>query len=143
MNIRVYPSLGNIPLFNPDVEASDPQPVRDLREAILASDALIIASPEYAHGITGVLKNALDWMVGTEAFVYKPIAIFNASPRSVHADAALREVLTVMSATLIQDACIAIQMRGSQLDESGIANDDERAPVIRRALAALLKEVRK
>ncbi len=143
MNIRVYPSLGNIPLFNPDIEGSDPKPVRDLREAICASDALIIASPEYAHGITGVLKNALDWMVGTEAFVYKPVAIFNASPRSVHADAALREVLTVMSATLIQDACIAIQLRGSQLDEHGIAVDDERAPVIRSALDAILREVRK
>jgi chromate reductase, NAD(P)H dehydrogenase (quinone) len=141
IDIRVYASLDGIPLFNPDIEASDPEPVRKLREEICASDALIIASPEYAHGITGVLKNALDWMVGTEAFVYKPVAIFNASPRSVHADAALREVLGVMSATLIDSASIAIQIRGSRLDENGIVHDAAMASAIRGALDRLTQAV--
>jgi NAD(P)H-dependent FMN reductase len=141
MQIDVYPSLADIPLFNPDIEATDPEPVRKLRRAIRDADALIIASPEYAHGITGVMKNALDWMVGTDAFVYKPVAIFNASPSSVHADAALREVLTVMSAHIIDEASIAIQIRGSRLDECGIANDAERASTIGRALGALLRTV--
>jgi NAD(P)H-dependent FMN reductase len=134
MGIDVYSTLGDMPLFNPDIEASDPEPVRRLREAICAADALIIASPEYAHGITGVLKNALDWMVGTEAFVYKPVAIFNASPRSEHADSALREVLGVMSATIVEAASISIQIRGSGLDENGIIDDPQRATAIRRAL---------
>jgi chromate reductase len=141
MHIAVYPPLASIPLFNPDIEASDPNPVRQLREAIIESDALIVASPEYAHGITGVLKNALDWMVGTEAFVYKPVAIFNASPRSLHADAALREILTVMSAIVVEDASIAIQIRGSLLDENGIVQNAERADMIRRALDALAQAV--
>src|SRR5437773_772725 len=79
LEMHVYPSLGEIPLFNPDIEASDPAPVATLRSAIMAADALIIASPEYAHGVTGVVKNALDWMVGTAAFVNKPVALFNAS----------------------------------------------------------------
>lgn len=137
MNLRVYPSLDGIPLFNPDIESTDPAPVRKLREAICESDALIIASPEYAHGITGVLKNALDWMVGTEAFVYKPIAIFNASPRSLHADSALREVLGVMSASVIETASISIQIRGSGLDERGIVLDAEKSAAIRQALEQL------
>jgi chromate reductase, NAD(P)H dehydrogenase (quinone) len=141
MNMRVYPSLEGIPLFNPDIEASDPEPVRNLREAILEANALIIASPEYAHGITGVMKNALDWMVGNEAFVYKPVAIFNASPRSTHADAALREVLSVMSASVIQTASVSIEIRGSRLDENGIAQNPERAGVIRLALQELQRAV--
>jgi NAD(P)H-dependent FMN reductase len=139
MQINLYPSLADIPLFNPDIEASDPVAVRKLREAIRDADALIIASPEYAHGITGVMKNALDWMVGTDVFVYKPVAIFNASPRSVHADAALREVLSVMSSRIIDAASIAIQIRGSHLDEHGIVDDAERATAIKGALDALLR----
>src|SRR3569832_2498340 len=80
-------SLGDLPLFNPDIEATDPLPVANLRTQILSADALLIASPEYAHGVTGVMKNALDWMVGCEAFVHKPVALLNASPRAVHAQA--------------------------------------------------------
>jgi len=142
MSMRVYPSLDGIPLFNPDIESSDPEPVRKLREALCEADALIIASPEYAHGITGVLKNALDWMVGTEAFVYKPVAIFNASPRSLHADSALREVLGVMSANVIEAASIAIQIRGSGLDEHAIVCDAEKSATIRQALENLASAVR-
>jgi chromate reductase, NAD(P)H dehydrogenase (quinone) len=141
MNLRVYPSLDGIPLFNPDIESSDPEPVRKLREAICGADALIIASPEYAHGITGVMKNALDWMVGTEAFVYKPVAIFNASPRSLHADSALREVLGVMSASIIETASISIQIRGSGLDEQAIVRDAEKSANIRQALESLANAI--
>jgi len=60
MRIELFADLGDLPLFNPDIEASDPAPVAALRARIIAADAVLIASPEYAHGITGVLKNALD-----------------------------------------------------------------------------------
>lgn len=54
----LYHGLGDLPLFNPDIETPEPAPVTALREQILASDALLIASPEYAHGVTGAIKNA-------------------------------------------------------------------------------------
>ncbi len=66
IEVALYRGLGDLPLFNPDIEATEPAPVVSLREQILASDALLIASPEYAHGVTGAIKNALDWMVGNE-----------------------------------------------------------------------------
>src|SRR5690348_17628926 len=65
--------------------------------------------------LTGVLKNALDWLVSFEGFVDKRVAIFNASPRSVHADAQLREILTTMSADLDADACLALPFRGTEI----------------------------
>jgi len=120
MSITLFGSLGEIPLFNPDIEATDPPAVANLRTQILAADGILIASPEYAHGVTGVLKNALDWMVGCEAFVDKPVALFNASPRAVHAQASLRETITVMSARIIDAASITLPILGAQLDESGI-----------------------
>jgi len=120
INVVLYRGLGHLPLFNPDVEASDPSPVADLRTQILSADALLIASPEYAHGVTGVIKNALDWMVSCEVFVHKPVALLNASPRAIHAQAALRETITVMSASFVEDASITVPILGSNLSEDEI-----------------------
>ncbi len=91
-------SLGNLPLFNPDLEACLPDSVEQFCTTIAAADAVIIASPEYAHGISGVLKNALDWLVGSAGFAGKPVLVLNAAPRATHADAALRETLATMAA---------------------------------------------
>ena len=87
IEVALFSGLGELPLFNPDIEAPEPAPVLALREHILAADALLIASPEYAHGVTGAMKNALDWMVGNESFVNKPVGLLNASPRATHAQA--------------------------------------------------------
>ena len=75
--VELYGELGHLPLFNPDIETTDPPVISRLRELLIAADGVIIASPEYAHGVTGALKNALDWMVGCEAFVNKPVVLFN------------------------------------------------------------------
>ena len=66
---------GELPLFNPDLELLLPSAVVALHARILAADALLIASPEYAHGVTGTVKNILDWLVSFEPFVYKPVAV--------------------------------------------------------------------
>lgn len=113
LRVEIFAGLGALPLFNPDLEANLPAPVRALHSAVERADALLFASPEYAHGVTGVLKNALDWLVSFPPFVDKCVALFNASPRSVHADAALREILTTMSANLVTDACLALPLRGT------------------------------
>ena len=84
MRIVRFDRLGEFPLFNPDTEYPSPAAVRDLIDRVNAADGLLIASPEYAHGVTGVMKNALDWIVGCEAVVYKPVAVLNASPRATH-----------------------------------------------------------
>src|SRR3954464_14725103 len=120
MAIEIFDGLGALPLFNPELEAHLPATVARLHRAITCCDALLIASPEYAHGITAVLKNALDWLVSFEGFVHKPVVIFNASPRSVHADAALREILVTMSARLLPDACLNLPLRGCGLAEEQI-----------------------
>ena len=81
--------LGDLALFNPDLELHEPPSVARLRSEIAMADAVIIASPEYAHGVSGVMKNALDWMVATGVFVDKPVVLWNASPRASIALAAL------------------------------------------------------
>lgn len=137
MVVDVFSGIGDLPLFNPDIEANDPPSVARLRNCVISADAVVIASPEYAHGITGVMKNALDWVVGSEAFVFKPVALFNASPRATHAQAALREVLSVMSARIIDEASITVPIIGAGLSEDGIVEHPEISARVRAALAAL------
>ncbi len=141
MSIQVFDGLGKLAFFNPDIEPTHPMTVAKLQARVAAADALIIASPEYAHGITGVLKNALDWLVSSEAFVSKPIALFNAAPRATHAYAALREIVTTMSAQVIYESSIILPISGSGLDENGIYNDPNISASIRTALQHLADAV--
>jgi NAD(P)H-dependent FMN reductase len=137
ISVELFRELGKLPLFNPDIEATDPPVVARFRAQLVAADAVLIASPEYAHGVTGPMKNALDWMVGCEAFVNKPVALLNASPRAVHAQASLKETITVMSALIVEEASITVPILGSRLDEAGIVSHPGISKVLREALQAL------
>jgi len=137
IEVELYRELNALPHFNPDLEAMNPAVVAEFRARIVSSDALLIASPEYAHGVTGVIKNALDWMVGNESFIDKPVGLFNASPRASIAQAALRETLVTMSARIIDDACVTLAILGSGLDEDGIVARPDLSASIVQALRAL------
>ena len=141
MSISIYDGMRALPLFDPDLEAQMPATVQALREVVMNSDAVIIASPEYAHGVSGVLKNALDWLVSDERFVGKPVALMSSSPHSHYAEAALRETLVTMSARMIDAASVAVQLRGTGMDEEGILQHAEIAGVLRAALIALAEAV--
>ncbi|OYV02256.1 MAG: FMN reductase [Burkholderiales bacterium PBB5] len=109
--LGVHPGLGALPLFNPDLEALPPPAVAEWQRSVARADALLIASPEYAHGVSGVMKNALDWLVSSGVMVDKPVAVWNASPRATHALAALHETLTVMAARIVPEAELTLLIR--------------------------------
>ena len=142
VEVQWCPGLGELPLFNPDLESDPPHVVQQLRARVAQADALLIASPEYAHGMTGTIKNALDWLVSFEPFAYKLVAVLNASPRAQHADAALREVLTTMAAVIVEPASITLPLVGAGLDEDGMLARPAVASAIQAALQALADAVR-
>ena len=122
----VYRDLAELPPFNPDDDVEDkpkPEPVETLRALVGASDALIIAAPEYAHGVPGVLKNALDWLVASETFAGKPVALVNASPRAFHAQASLRETLATMAARILPEAFAELSLAGKLVTADEILAD--------------------
>jgi NAD(P)H-dependent FMN reductase len=137
MSVTLFNRLGDLPLFNPDCEADPPDVVTNFRAQVAKADALLIASPEYAHGVTGTIKNALDWLVSFEPFAYKPVGILNASPRAHHADAALREILRTMAAVVVEPASITIPLLGAKLDEDGMVATPSVSCAIKEALTAL------
>ena len=135
MQIVIYDGLGRLPLFNRDLEAESlPEEVRAFRREIGRCDGLLICSPEYARGVAGALKNALDWLVGSSEFPGKPVALINASPRATHSDAQLRLTLTTMAARLIEEASITLPLLGRNLDADGIATDADLSAQLREAL---------
>lgn len=136
LSIIVFDGIGELPLFNPDI-LDEPNAVRRLRIAISEADALMIASPEYAHGITGAMKNALDWMVGNFSMIDKPVAVLNTSPRAVHADLALKEVLKVMSARVIEEASLTFPIVGAKLDENQMSNHSDITDQLRKCIGAI------
>ena len=141
VEIALYDGLGDLPHFNPDLEDAPIPSVLDFRARLKAADGVLISSPEYAHGVPGVMKNALDWVVGSGEFVYKPVASLNASPRSTHGQASLIETLAVMTAAIVPDATIAVPLAGRRLDEAGIVADPELSGQLRAALAAFARAV--
>ena len=138
VGIALFGGLAELPPFNPDVDqAGVPESVDEFRKQLHACDAVLISSPEYAHGVPGVLKNALDWIVGSGELVGKPVGLINASTRATHAWASLAETVTVMSARLVADATITVPLQGNAVDADGIAADAALATLLKRAIDAL------
>ena len=141
VEMKLYSGLSSLPHFSPDLEATLPS-VAMLRSHISWSDGLIISSPEYAHGVPGALKNALDWLVGGEEFAGKPVALFNASPRATYAQASLIEIVTTMAGRVVPDAAITVSLLGRKLDAEGIVNDAEISRELKVAIASFIAAIK-
>src|SRR6202012_4211982 len=82
IDIVLYEQMETLPPFNPDLDLEPgPEEVSRFRSALRDCSAVIFSTPEYAHGIPGSLKNALDWVVGSGELSRKPVALINASAR--------------------------------------------------------------
>ena len=109
VELTVYDRLDSLPHFNPELDKQPPPlAVSDFRFQLNSSAGVIISTPEYAHGVPGVLKNALDWLVASGELYEKPVALFSPSPHAHFVHASLIETLTVMMARLIPNAFINV-----------------------------------
>ena len=150
VEVARYGALRTLPAFDPDLDTIDgtmlPREAAELRAAVGRADAVLISSPEYAHGIVGALKNALDWLVGSREFPGKPVGVLNTSSRAVHAHAQLVEVVTTMNGRLVHEASIVIPIAGRsvdgrQMDGAAIVADPALGGAVRAAMRALADAV--
>lgn len=137
----VVGGIGDLPLFNPDRENELIPSLEKLKKTLSESSGLILATPEYAHGISGPLKNALDWLVSGVEFSHKPIMLINTSPRASHAQESLKEVLITMSGCIIERANVSIPLLGSELDSEGITKNEEIANHLKMGLSEFCSEI--
>jgi chromate reductase, NAD(P)H dehydrogenase (quinone) len=138
MRLELYEGIGWLPHFNPDLDTTaPPAPVAAWRSRIAAADVLLISSPEYARGVPGVLKNALDWLVGGTEIIGKPVALLNGSPRASHAQQSLATTLATISAKLIAEQPYHAPVLGRNVQANGIIGDC----ALRAALTILLADL--
>jgi chromate reductase, NAD(P)H dehydrogenase (quinone) len=113
--------LAQLPHFDPDLESENtPAIATKWRHAIRSADAVLFATPEYAYEMPGVLKNGLDWIVGSGELTNKPVSVMSSSPAlsgGVRAQIALVQVLGVLGALVI-DSIVVPSVR-QKLDERG------------------------
>ena len=99
IQLTIFEGLGGIPHFNPQqAETTDSEAVAEWRQFWKDSDAVVICSPEYAFGMPGVLKDALDWLVSTGEVYKKPLAAISYSPSAMGGEHALSTLLLTMTA---------------------------------------------
>lgn len=138
--VEIYDGTATLPYFSPDRDV-DPAPpeVARLRALVRGASALVVSSPEYAHGIPGSLKNALDWLVSGVEIVGKPTLVWSASPSgALHAHPQLVEVLRTMSADVLVEAGLQVTSARAAFDAEGRLVDGD----LRRTLEASLARLR-
>ncbi|TGP22018.1 MULTISPECIES: NADPH-dependent FMN reductase [unclassified Mesorhizobium] len=143
--VTVYDRLGRLPIFNPDDEGErTPPEAARLIDAVTRADGLIVSCPEYAHGVPGGMKNALDWLVSRDAAVGKPAMLVHASPRSLYARAALAEIMRTMSFALHEEAALEIALLGKKPPEvKAVLGEPENVVAMRDAVNAFAEFIRR
>lgn len=136
--------IGQLPFFNEDVEAAgDPEPVRRFKAAITASNAVLIATPEYNGAVPGVLANAIDWASrpsGHSVLRNKPVAVMGAvlgKSGSANAQAALRGVLSRVGAIVVPDLQVLVPHASRWFDEQVNLRDEATREEIRLLVEAV------
>jgi NAD(P)H-dependent FMN reductase len=134
--------IGELPHFSPDLDSEGsvaPPTVSALRGLLASADAVLVCCPEYAHGVPGSFKNALDWIVSSGELTDKPVALVMASASGAEqARAALVPTLKVIGANLVFECSLVLAP--AYFAEDGTISDRRTAEIVREAVAALRQE---
>lgn len=142
VSFALFDGLEDLPAFNPDRSSSTSAQAEKWIALVRHADVLMVSSPEYAHGIPGALKNALDWLVGEDAFIEKPFCLYRACPRPVFAPAALMEVLRTMSGRHVAGADVTINLRRDYDIAGDVLATEESRALIRDSIAQLINDIK-
>lgn len=137
VEIIVYAALAELPHFND--AANQPAAVQAWRKQLADADAVVICTPEYAFGVPGSLKNALDWTVSSGDFVDKPVAVITAATVGDKAHASLLLTLSALSAKLSEETNLLIPSIRAKITPEGNIKDTETIHALQTVLHALIK----
>jgi len=138
----------NMPLYNGDDEDRDglPAQVQTLIDQITAADGVVIATPEYNSGITGVFKNALDWVSRSKPspWAEKPVAVMSAAAGragGIRAQTMLRTCMTPFNVKIASASEVAIASADSEFDENGHLISERYVASVQRLMSALRSDI--
>jgi NAD(P)H-dependent FMN reductase len=139
----LFEGIGNLPPFNPDLDQEGdvpPPAVAELRALLRSADGFIVSVPEYAHGLPGSFKNALDWLVSSGELAHKPVLVLNASPAGAHhAQANLVATLTVIEAQVLPASLLSPFLATRLTPDSSLGEGE--AATLQRSVAALMAAI--
>lgn len=140
----IYEGIGDLPHFNPDIDKEDAlQSVKALRNAVQQADAVVICTPEYAFGVPGVLKNALDWLVSSGEMNEKHVATISASPLFRGGDRAHASLLLTLEALGVKKSGeLTIPAIAVKLNKEGILTDDDTRQQLQALADGLIASIR-
>jgi chromate reductase, NAD(P)H dehydrogenase (quinone) len=147
VEFEIHGGLDGLPFFSPERDDANASPeVGEFREALKRADGILICTPEYAFGMPGVLKNALDWTVSSGEFDRKPVAALSASPTYGGGDkahASLLLVLGALSARVAQKGSFPIPAIYKKISKTGEVVDPAILGLLSGVMAELKAEIRK
>ena len=141
--VTIFEGLDSLPHFNPEIK-EETDSVNKLRQQIKNADGVIIFTPEYAFGVPGVLKNALDWLVSSGELNEKPVVAISASPLYSGGDKALVSLLltlTALGATMNAGSSLGIGNIKNKMNDAGIISDIETIQTLKRLLNNLTEMI--
>jgi chromate reductase, NAD(P)H dehydrogenase (quinone) len=135
----IYEDLASLPAFDDSDEETEA--VTEWRRRLAQADGVFVCSPEYAFGIPGALKNAIDWTVRSGEFVNKPLALVTAASKGDKAHAAWLEIFSVLTAKIPDGGAVLIPFIKARLNENGEIADAATRNAIQSALNALINVI--
>ncbi len=122
--VTICTDIGYLPQFNPDEDGElSPASVNTFRNSLRAADGILICTPEYAMGVPGSLKNAIDWTVSSCEFSHKPTALITASSLGHKGHASLLETLRIIEAGITENVQLVIPFIKTKLEGDTIKDD--------------------
>ena len=147
VDFAIYKGLDTLPHFSPELNTPDvPASVLEWRTQLAWADGVVVCTPEYAFGMPGSLKNALDWVVTSGELWRKPVAALSASPSALggkKALAALVLTLSALEAQTIDAASLSIAFSRSKVTPEGRVTDAPTRTALRSSLDALVNAAQK
>lgn len=143
VNVKLYRCLDKLPYFNPETTQESSE-VASFRNDIARADAVIISTPEYAFGVPGVLKNALDLLVASGELNAKPVAAISVSTLvtgGASALASLRLTLGALGSAVIDETCLSIGSVKNKIDNNGEITDNKTLLALESLATALLESM--
>ncbi len=135
----IYEGLGSLPHFD---GSDDPAPeVVEFRKLLSEADGILISSPEYAFGVPGSLKNALDWTVSTGELVNKPVALITAATGGDKAHASLKLTLTALSARVLEESTLLLSFIRSKMNTNCEITDTETIQAIKNIMDTFIRDI--
>jgi chromate reductase len=141
LEVTIFKSIAEIPHFNPDLDTENPpKEVTDFRKQLKRSEGILICTPEYAMGVPGTLKNAIDWTVSSCEFSHKPVALITASSSGQKGHISLLETLKIIESNIPDDSQLLISFIKTKVKEDKIT-DTETLKQVKRLIASLINTI--